>query len=128
MDIILTDEEIDRLITIPKKIIQYPTKDDKSEGQHLRNDMRLLSNDGIYGFRVFFRRHAVFPEAFSVGLRYNPSDLKGEITLIRCNSVHNSSRRWDHHKCSHIHKVTARDLREGRQRESEITETNEYNT
>lgn len=127
-DIILTEEQIKALIHVPKKIVQAPSKEERKERQCFRNDMRLLSLDGQYSFKVYFRRHAIFIENFSIGLVYNPSELKGEVTLFRCNGTHGPTRLWDHHNSPHTHRVTEQDLLEDRKSESDITPTKAYNT
>jgi hypothetical protein len=75
IDIFLTDEEISNLIKTPKKIVKPPSKEDKQDRQFFRNEMRLLSTDGKYGFEVYFRHHVIFMENFSIGIRFSPSDF-----------------------------------------------------
>jgi hypothetical protein len=67
----------------------------------------------------------VFIENFSIGLIYDPGDIKGTITLLRCNGQHGSTR-YEHHNEFHIHRPTEKDLLENRSSESDIMITNDY--
>ncbi len=127
MDILLSDEQIEILIKCPKKITQHPTKEDKEDRQFHRNEMRLISTDEQYSFQVYFRRHAVFIESFSVGLVYTPNELKGSLTLLRCNGQHGSTR-YKHHNSCHIHRVTENILQKNLKSERDITITNAYSS
>jgi hypothetical protein len=125
-----TQAEIDELISCPKKFSESPRKDMKIEGAHARNDARLIS-DGIQGeFLMFMRRSEDFPENFSIGLVYHPGDVKGDITLLRCNGKHGSYNGiFDPahpHYDFHIHKADASILAAGGRPERNATKTTAY--
>jgi hypothetical protein len=126
MEMYLSDSEIERLIRCPKTIIDQPSREEKEEGQHYRNDMKLVSVTGQEVFSVYFRRHQTFSENFSIGLVYHPAEIKGELLLFRCNGQHGSTI-FGHHKSCHIHKPTEDLLRQGRKSETAIEITNAYN-
>jgi len=78
---------IEKLITMPKKVLKVPPKDFKQDNQHLRKDFTLQSTEGDLQFSAFIRRHIDFQENFSIGLDFHPAGEK-EIPLIRCNGNH----------------------------------------
>ena len=80
--------EIDALISCPKSLTEPPKRDLRLVGADWRNDMTLQSEGCKGEFAVFFRRSDDFPENFSIGLKYDPKDGSGEITLLRCNGQH----------------------------------------
>lgn len=80
-----TQSEIDHLISCPKEILEAPYRELKLVGADWRNGAKLGALDGTKGaFLVFMRKNDDFPENFSIGLKYNAGDGRGEITLIRC--------------------------------------------
>ena len=83
-----TQAELDELIACPKQVVDPPRKTMRSERGHQRNDATLSSLDGERRFSVFMRINEDFPENFTVGLVYHPSDEPGELHLLRCNGPH----------------------------------------
>jgi hypothetical protein len=63
----LTDELIISLIAEEKTISSTPSKEDRPEHQHLRNDFELTSVNDNKRFSVFIRKHKDFKENFSIG-------------------------------------------------------------
>ena len=107
-----SNEDIDKLITCSKIIINPPHKEFKEENGHRRNDMTLTSEDGKEHFGVYIRQNNQFPENFSVGLTWkdpnNPS-LRA-FTLIRCNGEHGGNYNTTaEHFVPHIHKLSFED-------------------
>ena len=121
---------MDDLLTCSKAVKEPPTHDFHVEFGLRRKDA-VLTAEGHSGiFRVFLRINGDFAENFSVGLRYRPSDDRGEITLLRCNGKHgdfNRSFRPEHPHCYfHIHRATQKALDRGERAESVASITNEY--
>ena len=67
---------IEKLITMPKKVLKVPPKDFKQDNQHLRKDFTLQSTEGDLQFSAFIRRHIDFQENFSIGLDFHPAGEK----------------------------------------------------
>jgi hypothetical protein len=123
----MTERDIERLITMPKRIIEASSKEFKEEYRHLRKDFKLQSIEGNYYFRMFIRRHKEFQENFSIGLDLLPSAERG-MPLIRCNGPHYVSEdilRPDPHYAYHIHKPNSDDIEKELRKLSfsEITES-----
>jgi hypothetical protein len=125
-DLQLSDQEIEKLIDCPKRIIESPKKDLQLVNGHWRNDMKLQSNDGEYDFSVFMRKNEDFEENFSIGLIYNPRDVRGDIPLLRCNGPHGPHVLFDHHDRFHIHKAEQENLASGMRAERTAYITKEY--
>jgi hypothetical protein len=125
----MDDEEIQILISVPKRIAEAPSKDWKNEAFQRRKDFRLVSEDGEQ-FRAFARQSIVFPENFSIGLEFEPRDGSESIILIRCNGPHgdyNRAEKPNHpHFHSHIHMATEEAIAQGRRAESSATETDQF--
>jgi hypothetical protein len=126
----MEDAEIQRLIRIPKRIAEAPSKDWKNELSQRRRDFRLVSSDGEESFRAFARQSLVFPENFSIGLEFEPLDGSDSIILVRCNGPHgdyNRAAKPDHpHFHSHIHMASQEAIEKGFRAESNATETNRF--
>ena len=125
-DLQLSDQEIEKLISCPKRIIEPPKKEMQLGNGHWRNDMKLQSEDGEYDFSVFIRKNEDFEENFSIGLIYNPRDIRGEIPLLRCNGPHGPHVLFDHHDRFHIHKADQKNLDSGMRAERTAYITKEY--
>jgi len=85
---VFTDEEIQKLIEMPKRITVRPQRQMQLTYKHYRNNMKLESTDGQFNFSVFMRRSEDFHENFSIGLVYHQKDDPREIHLLRCNGPH----------------------------------------
>lgn len=125
-DFDLTDQEIEQLISCPKRIIEPPKKEPQLTNGHWRNDMKLQSADGEYDFFVFMRKNEDFEENFSIGLIYNPKGIRGEIHLFRCNGPHGPHVLFEHHDRFHVHKADPENLSSGVRAEREAFVTREY--
>ena len=94
--------------------------------------MTLLSEDGSRNFSAFMRKNEDLPENFSIGLNYYPNDLRGEITLLRCNGPHGlynenfafdpAHPHWDYH----IHKASEQAMDAGFRADKYAVKTGAY--
>jgi hypothetical protein len=82
-----TQMELETLISCPKRVTDPPRQTMRLERGHLRNDLKLRSDDDKE-FSVFIRVNEKFQENFSIGLTYQPSDEPRTICLLRCNGRH----------------------------------------
>lgn len=128
---IYSQSEIDALIACPKKVSEPPKKEMSLVGADFRNDMKLVSSSGFEGeFLVFIRKSEDFQENFSVGLRYQPKDDRGEITLLRCNGPHggcNGEYDPDHpHWTYHVHRASEDAIANGGKAEKYAEKTSAY--
>lgn len=115
---VLTDEEIARLLALPKTITNPRARE-----KHQKGSIRLnysATADGA-SFDVYVRQNLLVPDAFSCGLTYlHPSGEK--VTLMRCNGGYHA-----HGNplegvgtigiCCHIHIATQRYMAAGRKPE-----------
>lgn len=125
---IATEDDIEMLIGCEKIIKEAPKKAMKEEHRHHRNDMKLVSEDGLHHFDVFLRKSREFTEDFSVGLIYNSPDGK-KITLVRFNGQHHQSDdplNLFHHFNFHIHKATILNIESGRYDKHPACTTDRY--
>lgn len=118
---ILTDEQIQHLLDVPKKITKRtPAKGYNEENNHKRCDLELeTTTDSEVRFSVFIRQNSKFIEDFSIGLLYRTNDrTMGTITLVRYNGAHGEfSRHPDgHYDQPHIHRITEQELASGSKR------------
>ncbi len=125
-DLLFSDQEIEKLIVCPKRIIEPPKKEMALANGHWRNDMKLQSEDKEYDFSVFMRKNEDFEENFSIGLTYKPRDVRGEIPLLRCNGPHGPHVMFDYHNSFHIHKANQENLASGIRAERTAYITKEY--
>lgn len=125
---ILTDRDIRDLIACPKNITEAPKQKMTKYRGHLRNRMKLRSEDGSHEFIVFMRINEDFDENFSIGLKYTPKDQKGEIDLIRCNGPHGLHISFDHHTEFHVHIARVENIEKGIRPERDAEITTEYVT
>lgn len=113
----MTDEQIQELIAVPKRIIgRSPAVDYREENGNRRCDLDMLDEDGNREFRVFVRQNVRFIRNFSIGLRYEAHEGNlTAITLARYNGPHGeTSRAQDGHYASpHIHYITEAEIARG---------------
>jgi hypothetical protein len=125
-----SQEEIDRLISCAKVISDPPKGKLRPDRGHLRDDMRLKSEDGELEFRVFMRRSQDLPENFSIGLTFLPKDGTGELPLLRCNGPHggyNDSFDAEHpHWDFHVHRASAGMIEAGQRPEKLAVASREF--
>ncbi len=122
----LTKQEIEQLISCPKKIVEPPKKEMQLVNGHWRKDFKLQSEDGEYDFTVFIRKNEDFEENFSVGFIYYPREIRGDIHLLRCNGPHGPHILFDHHNRFHIHKADPDNLASGAKAERTAYVTKNY--
>ena len=126
----LTDAEIAELVSCAKRV-ENPASKQRTEGKHLRQDFRLLSEDGRCEFILFTRQSTVIGGNFSAGLRWK-SKTGEEVILLRCNgSDHahgNSIEREQFEARTHVHSATERYVLAGKKAESYAETTSAYTT
>ncbi len=124
-----TDEQIEELISCPKRIVEPPkeTKESARTG-FIKKTFVMVSNDGVYNFNGFIAQNLKFPENFSIGLIYDPKEEKGKIPLLRCNGPHGGTKVFPHHAYFHIHKATAERINNNLKPEGQIDITQHYST
>lgn len=105
----MTEQDIERLISCKKVVSKTPPKELKKDGQQLRGEFELESQEDNYSFEVKIRKHIKFIENFSIVLVYRDPE-HGAITLLRCNGNHNQtilkSDRQHQHFLFHVHRMT----------------------
>ena len=113
----LTDEQIQELIAVPKQIVgRSPKEDYREENGSMRCDLVMLEEDGCRKFRAFARQNIRFSGNFSIGLRYETHNGGlTYITLARYNGPHGeTSRAQDgHYALPHIHYITEAEIMRG---------------
>lgn len=131
----LTDQEIQILIELPKTIVaKTPSKGYKQDRGYNRCYLELLAEtEHPTRFAVFIRQNNKFLENFSIGLRYHTGDRRlGSITIVRYNGPHGEvSRHPDgHYAKPHIHRITAAEITSGsiQPQESDRESTDRYTT
>ena len=127
-----TPEELEYLITCPKKIVNPPKKTRTLTNGHYRNCMDLSTVDNSHKFHVFMRKNVTFEENFTIGLNYIPREGGSQICLVRCNGPHGEHiNDWYSgipHYGYHIHKATAENINAGLKPEKFAVITTEYAT
>ena len=128
----MDDEQIDKLINTPKRISDPPSKAWRDEGFQRRKDFRLEAIDGSGNFRGFARQSVTFPENFSIGLEYEPTNGDDSIILMRCNGPHgdfNSTIDPEHpHFHPHVHRASSLALEKRERAEKYATRTDRFIT
>jgi hypothetical protein len=127
----VNDTEIARLISLPKKITEAPSKAWKEDSFQRRKDFCLESADnGGERFRAFARQSTAFPENFSIGLEFEPQDGQDAIILIRCNGAHgdfNGKSNPEHpHFHHHVHRASSRAIDRGERAEKYAERTDQF--
>lgn len=126
----LTDEEIQRFITLPKTITEQERKKMKWKDVNASKRMNIdLSVDSLEHFCVFARVAIDDPLDFSVGLKVIFSD-GSKVNVMRCNGVHGAHKNHLEQKniedTYHIHIATSRYLQNGFEAESYAENTSTY--
>jgi hypothetical protein len=121
--------DLEQLIVCSKRVTDPPRTEMKVENGYTRNDFRLESLDSAHQFQAFFRRNERFPENFSLGLIYLPSDAV-RFPLVRVNGPHgdfNCSFDPSHpHSDTHVHRMSAEDLAAGIMKPRLVAVSREY--
>ena len=131
MQAVLTDKQIQYLVTCPKRIIRrIPAVRYQNEGNQRRGELELEAlESGLNKFSVFIRQNYQFIENFSIGLRYLTGDVDvGTVNLVRYNGPHGEANRQPdgHFAKPHIHRMTEAELSSGsahpQEKDREITD------
>ena len=131
IQISITDDFINELISCKKKIIMPPSPKDKANGLHKQTNMELESVDKKYKFSVFIRENTKLMEFFSVGLVYH-RDKETDIIIIRYNGNHGAHRNYLNNELIeegfHIHKYSAEAVELSIRAENHAQITDKYST
>lgn len=127
-EIILTDEQIEYLLTVPKRTTTPGARWKVQRGSRQRN-YDLESEDGTLSFSLYMRQNLRLKESFSCGLLY--LHASGEkITLARYNGCdHEHYNPLDGTRSDnvcHIHRATERYMAAGRKSEHYAESTDRY--
>lgn len=127
---ILTDEQINSLIAMPKRI-ENPGAKTRTSDKHTRRDFRVKSTDEKHEFALFVRQSTLLPDSFSAGLRWL-SQSGESLMLVRFNGPsHPHSNMLEGERFEfehHIHQATERYLAAGKKDEGYAEVTKEYKT
>ena len=132
----ITDSEIQKLITVPKEITKKsPAKGYDSKDGTRRCTLYLQSTAAKkVSFLIFVRQKIKYMENFSIGLNYLKGDnMLGdrEISLIRYNGPHGGVAAKDGHRHkAHIHHIMPKQIESGsiKPEPKHIEITDKYNT
>lgn len=128
--ILLTDSEIDALLSMPKRV-ENPGAKTRAVNKHVQRDYRVVSADGKHEFALFVRQSTMLSESFSVGLRWLPKSGE-DVTLARFNGPsHPHSNAIEGQRFEfvcHIHQATERYLAAGKKDEGFASPTQDYKT
>lgn len=131
IQISITDDFIDKLISCEKKIILSPSPKNKTNGLHKQTNMELESADKKHKFSVFIRENTKLMEFFSVGLVYH-RDKETDIIIIRYNGNHGAHKNYLNNELIeegfHIHKYSAEAVELGIKAENHAQITDKYVT
>lgn len=127
-EIILTDQQIKHLLTVPKHTTSPNARWRTQRGSRQRN-YDLESEDGTLRFSLYLRQNLRVKDSFSCGLLYLHAG-GDKVTLTRYNGSdhphHNplDGTRSDNH--CHIHRATERYMASGRKSEHYAESTDRY--
>lgn len=127
-DLILTDEQIERLLSTPKRVTTQNARWKKQKGSRQRN-YDLESEDGGLFFSLYLRQNERVKESFSCGLLYLHAGGE-KVTLTRYNGSDHphfnplDGTSSDNH--CHIHRATERYMAAGRKSEHYAESTGRY--
>lgn len=118
--IVLTDDEIQRLIVCPKRFASKP-REPQRFAKNIQQKFTLQAEETGTEFTVFIAWSQMQPQDFSIGLMF------GDFLLLRVNGFHGTTRAGfyaaEHHAVPHTHKLTMKDIESGRHNKpSKITD------
>lgn len=118
-NVLLTDDEIQRLIVCPKRFISKP-REPQRINKNMQQKFTVQGADTGTEFDVFITWSQMQPQDFSIGL------MLGDYLLLRVNGFHGITRAGfhtaAHHAVPHTHTLTMVDIENGRARKpSKIT-------
>ncbi len=112
----LTDQLLQEIITCPKTVIKADRRKMILDNRHYKNNVYLVSNNGIYKYKIFMRKSDEFIEDFSIGLIWTNANecinLSKNIILLRCQGPHDGKKplETDIHHSYHTHEITVDDI------------------
>lgn len=127
-EIILTDEHIQYLLTVPKRT-KTPNARWRVQKKSRQRNYELESEDGTLKFSLYLRQNMRIAESFSCGLLYFHAGGE-KVTLARYNGSDHphdnplDGTRSDNH--CHIHRATERYMAIGRKSEHYAESTERY--
>lgn len=130
-DITLTDEQIARLIAMPKRVTN-PKARRVPDAKHLKCDFKAVGTSGGDEFTIFLRQHSEMLDDFTAGIKWHAST--GEVViLMRCNGAsHRHSNPIEGTQFDpgnyHVHKATERYIEKGYDPEHFAEVTTGYTT
>ena len=116
----VTQDFLDGLICMDKKILKAEKKRMYREHRHYRNNFELRSCEGGHLFRAFLRYSVKDAEDFSIGLTWTKTipfiHANKPVVLLRCQGPHDGADKFmaDVHNSYHVHKSTAKDVNDCR--------------
>lgn len=116
----LTDEFINKLITLPKNAVKSERRSMIEINRSERNRILLESIDKQYSYKMFMRRSTEFIEDFSIGLIWTNAnkftDITRDLLLLRCQGPHDGKKplEFDIHHDYHTHILSENDILEKR--------------
>jgi len=122
-----TDAFIAELIACPKKMVGT-IKDVSNRAAYTKKEFSMQSVDGKHEFTGFITWSQFFEENFSIGLKHEPKEIKGDTVLLRCNGKHGGTKKQPHHAYCHIHYATEARIEQGLKEEGLIEACDEYST
>ncbi len=111
---ITSNEEIEQLIALPKRILVSPSRNFTRQHGHRRNSMKLAAS-GDLKFYAFIRQSEMFAEDFSIGLTYESSETD-KLILLRCNgphAFHDQADTPNWHATFHLHLARIENIESG---------------
>ena len=105
----ITQEYLDELISIPKRIIKNPRKEFTIQSVCRRKTFEVYSDKYNEKFRVFMRQSEMLPENYSIGLQLLCSEFDNDPILFRCNGPHGGNLSLKEHFVTHIHRCKLED-------------------
>lgn len=129
---ILTDEDIQRLLSEPKYFPDNPrlTTKPKAHAQHEEKEL-ILNCPSKLEFKMRLNKHRFKPNKFSIILLYLNREAREWVRLFRCNGVHEHTNKLEGTKFEdfHIHKATQHYMEAGFKEDSyaEMASYSDYN-
>ncbi len=120
-----TDQELDELRSMPKRVTNPGARWASKPGHQQRNLQVIGLQDAAARFAVYLRQNEEDEADFSCGIGYLPQGGR-RLTLARYNGP--SHVHGDIAYRPHIHRATERAIAAGRKPESEAEETDLYTT
>lgn len=124
----ITQEQLDKLISCPKRITKPPKKGQQDAHVNKRSDFSVICDDTGEEFIVFVRYNTILTENFSIGLVWLNKNIGSSIIILRCNGLHGGNKNVEHHNVQHIHTLNIELAQNDIFKEDTVTITKEYST